>query len=64
MFENGKMCPPCQAGRMKIWEELTGDEKFVAEKLFKNVIDSAEKRRSHLFCPLCWTETVATEEKA
>lgn len=64
MFESEKICPRCQAGRLKTWTKLTSDEKFVVARLPQSADFSAEERRNHLFCPLCWFESTPSEEKA
>jgi hypothetical protein len=64
MLENKNNCPRCQSARLKTWEELTSDEKFVMERLSINREDSTENRRNNLFCSLCGFETRPFEEKA
>lgn len=63
MFKSGKICPRCQTGRLKNWTELTSDEKFVAERLPQTEDGLLKERRTHLFCALCWFETMPSEEK-
>ncbi len=55
---NQKMCPRCHFPQMKLWEELTDEEKFLAERLPMSTEFSIEERKQHLFCPRCWLETV------
>lgn len=50
------MCPKCEYPRMKSWDELTGDEKFIAERLPKSAEYTLEERKKHLFCPRCQNE--------
>lgn len=64
MFENNQICPRCQTGRLKNWNELTGDEIFIAERMPASSEFSARERLTHLFCPHCWFETKPSEEKA
>jgi ssDNA-binding Zn-finger/Zn-ribbon topoisomerase 1 len=58
-----KICPKCQAGRLKKWEDLTPDEKFVVERLPQSADYTDEERKGHLFCPRCHYETKPLEEK-
>lgn len=64
MFISERICPRCQAGRLKTWKELTGDEKFVFERLSPGTEITPAERRSNLFCPRCRFETIPAEEKA
>jgi hypothetical protein len=63
MFESEKICPRCQTARLKNWDELTSDEKFVVERLPKGAEFSGEERKRHSFCPRCWFETENAAEK-
>ena len=58
-----KICPNCQTGRLKKWEDLTADEKFIVERLPQNADYTAEERKTHLFCPHCQYETKPFEER-
>jgi len=59
----GKMCPQCHFPQMKRWEELTGEEKFLAERLPLSATFTRRERETHLFCPRCWhEETNETDE--
>lgn len=58
-----RICPKCRNGRLKNWEELTADEKFVAERLPMSAEFSAEDRKQHFFCTNCLFETTPFEEK-
>jgi hypothetical protein len=51
-----KMCPRCHNRKMKRWTDLTGEEKFLAERLPPSFDFSAEERKKHLFCSRCWLE--------
>ncbi len=54
-----KMCPRCHFPQMKLWKELTDEEKFLAERLPLSATFTKRERETHLFCPRCWNETVA-----
>jgi hypothetical protein len=64
MLENKNMCPRCRATRLRTWEELSSDEKFVAERLPRSAELLFEKRETHLFCPRCWFETKPFKREA
>ena len=59
-----KKCPKCRTLRLKKWEELSPDEKFVFEKMPLSADFTAEERREHLFCPRCLFETKPFAERA
>jgi len=41
---------------MKAWNELSDDERFLAERLPDSSEFTEAERRRHLFCPRCWLE--------
>ena len=51
-------CPRCEYPRMKTWDELNSDEKFIVERLPKSAEFSVRERKQHLFCPRCQLEFV------
>jgi len=51
-----KMCPRCQQAKMKRLENLTNEEKFLAERLPMSATYARRERETHLFCPRCWHE--------
>ncbi len=55
---NEKTCPRCGATKMKRWEELTGEERFLVERLPPSKDFSLAERKRHCFCPRCWFEEI------
>lgn len=53
-----RMCPKCHHRKMKTWEELSGEQKFLAERLPSSAEFSVEQRKKHRFCERCWFEDV------
>jgi hypothetical protein len=53
-----KMCPKCHYPKIKTWEELTGEQKFLLERLPMSAEFSLEQRKKHRFCERCWFEDV------
>jgi len=53
-----KMCPKCHHPKMKMWEELSGEQKFLAERLPMSAEFPAEQRKKHRFCERCWFEEI------
>lgn len=51
-----KICPQCEVPKLKSWEELSGEEKFLIERLPLSAEFSIEERKKHLFCTNCWNE--------
>lgn len=47
------ICPRCHQGKMKTWNELSADEKILAERLPLLAAFTRREREMHLFCPLC-----------
>ena len=58
-----KMCPICHHRQMKTWEELTDEQKFLAERLTSSAEFSLKQRKKHRFCERCWFEEVVKELK-
>ena len=56
-----KICPNCGAPKLKDWKELTDEQKFLVERLPKNVEFSNEERKKHRFCERCWFEDTNKE---
>jgi len=50
------ICPKCQSPAMKAWTELTGEQKFLVERLPGSADFTADEREKHRFCTRCWFE--------
>lgn len=55
-LETENICPRCGSSKMKSWSELSDEQKFLVERLPKNVEYSSETRKKHRFCTQCWFE--------
>lgn len=44
---------------MKSWEELSEEQKMLAERLPASAELSLEQRKKNQFCPRCWHEQTA-----
>ena len=51
-----KFCPQCGLPKLKTWEELSGEQKFLVERLPLSAEFSHEERKRHIFCVNCWNE--------
>jgi ribosomal protein S27AE len=51
-------CPRCDSLRMKTWDELTPDERFLAERLPMSADYTHDERKKHRFCVRCWYELI------
>ena len=51
-----KMCPKCHSPKMKTWEDLTDEQKFLLERLPAASKFSSEERKRHRFCERCLFE--------
>ena len=56
-----KMCPKCHYQKMKTWDELSSEQKFLVERLPFSAEFSLEQRKKHRFCERCWFEEVRAE---
>ncbi|MBA3633392.1 MAG: hypothetical protein H0W58_11400 [Acidobacteria bacterium] len=59
-----KSCPQCSLPKLKTWEELTDEQKFLVERLPLNTGFTLEERKKHLFCPRCWFEKISDENQS
>jgi ribosomal protein S27AE len=59
-FQN-KICPNCGAVKMKYWEDLDEEQKFLVQRLPKNTEFLSEERKKHRFCARCWFEETQKE---
>jgi hypothetical protein len=50
---NREVCPRCGNQKLKSWDELTGDEKILIEKLPLSADITKEKRRRNRWCARC-----------
>jgi hypothetical protein len=55
-FVNKDACPRCGFHRLKSWDELTDDERFVAERTINASELTPDQRKKSLICTRCWYE--------
>jgi len=55
---NEKMCPQCGSEKIKAWQDLTGEQKFLVERLPLSSEFSMEERKGNFWCVRCWNEIV------
>lgn len=58
---NKKECPQCCLRKMKTWQELSFEEKILAEKMPLNTEFTHQERQKHRFCTNCWFEEIEHE---
>ncbi len=58
---NNKICPQCGAPKLKNWQDLTDEQKFLVERLPLNTDYTPEQRKKHRFCERCFFEEIAAE---
>lgn len=56
-----KFCPKCGSPKIKSWNEMTADERFIIEKLPLSSEFSLEERKHHRFCGRCFYEELTGE---
>lgn len=59
-----KICPNCGAAKLKDWNDLDDDQKFLVERLPKNSEYPLKERKKHRFCERCWFEEIGKKELA
>jgi len=59
-----KICPQCGAVKMKGWQDLTDEQKFLVERLPRNIDFPPEQRKKHRFCEQCWFEQVEQKNQS
>ena len=58
-----KICPQCGASKMKNWQDLNDDQKFLVERLPLNTDYTPDQRKKHRFCERCWFEEIDAESR-
>lgn len=53
-----KICPRCLSPKLKSWDELTDEQKMLAERLPMSAEYTPKERKKHRFCTRCWFEEV------
>jgi len=56
MEVSGYTCPRCGNPKVKKWDELDEDQKFLVERLPDSADHTFEERKKHRFCTRCWFE--------
>ena len=58
-------CARCGARPLRSWQELSEEEREVVKRLSASADYTLEERTArHRWCPRCWHETTATEDRA
>lgn len=52
------ICPQCGTAKLKNWQDLTDEQKFLVERLPLNTDFTPAQRKKHRFCERCWFETI------
>ncbi len=58
-----KICPQCGAVKMRNWNELNDEQKFLVERLPASADFTPAQRKKHRFCGRCFYEEIVNEEK-
>jgi hypothetical protein len=56
VLREDKICPNCRAPKLKSWDELTDEQKMLAERLPLSAQYSPAQRKKHRFCVQCFYE--------
>lgn len=56
-------CVRCGSQKMKRWDELSDEQKFLVERLPLSADFSPEERKKHRFCERCWFEESISESE-
>lgn len=58
-----KTCPRCAAG-LKPWNDLSDEQKMLAERLPASARFTKKERKKHRYCIRCWYEQNAEDHPA
>lgn len=58
------ICPRCDSPKMRSWDELSDDEKYLVERLPLFADVPLHQRKKHRFCTRCWFEETGESELA
>ena len=61
IHQTEKICPRCGSSKMKSWEELTDEERFLAARLPLSADYTLDARKKHRFCTRCWFEEIESK---
>ncbi|CAN5521484.1 hypothetical protein BH10ACI1_BH10ACI1_24850 [soil metagenome] len=61
-LSNENNCPKCGALKMKSWDELDFEQKFLIERLPASADFTLPERKKHRFCSKCFYEEIQTPE--
>ena len=54
-----QICPKCHFPKMKSWDELTNEQRFLVERLPPSAEYPLDQRKKHRYCERCWFEESA-----
>ncbi|MEP6848870.1 MAG: hypothetical protein ABI999_08425 [Acidobacteriota bacterium] len=55
-FAGSIICPRCDAPKMRSWDELSDEEKYLVERLPLFADIPLNEQKKHRFCTRCWFE--------
>ena len=59
------LCPRCHEGRLRVWRELSADQREVVRRLPAAAeYTSTEREVRHRWCTRCWHEATDGQERA
>lgn len=58
-----KICPQCSSPKMKSWEELNDEQKFLVERLALSGDFTPSERKKHRFCTRCFFEEIQPDSE-
>jgi len=61
IHDTEKICPRCHSPKIKNWDELTGDERLLVERLPASAKYTRSERKKQRFCTRCWFEDVSAK---
>ena len=56
-----KSCPQCGSPKIKSWDELNDEQKFLVERLALSGDFTLSERKRHRFCTRCFFEEIQQE---
>ena len=58
-----KSCPQCGSPKMKSWDELNDEQKFLVERLALSGEFTLAERKKHRFCTRCFFEEIQPDSE-
>jgi hypothetical protein len=62
-FDGSIICPRCDAPKMRSWDQLSDQEKYLVERLPFFDDTPFTQRKKHRYCTRCWFQEQKTKNE-